>query len=338
MRVLAINNYDLEWPQKDFPNVPRHQYWGIDMMREQGCIVDTRVMQTPSWMRKILGKYGAVLHNFLFAIKVVLCYGRKYDAFVAFFSPSLTFFPFFRKIKLIKGKLVAFVHHGGLPKAAISSLDKVVFLSRPVYDDYLMLGLKNAELLDWNPDIDFYATTYEQMKKNEKLRLAKPILISTGKSFRDDELLISVCKTIGQPLRLFADRENNLDPIVKYAAKEGYPRMLSVMKTCAINVVACKDHARNGRKNLCGLTSVIDGLALGMPLIISDNCNLSFDVEKEGFGFVYKCGSFQSLKEKIELMTSNQELMSEMGNRARVFAEKNNYKIYCERLWKIMDL
>ena len=39
MKILAINNYDLEWAYNEPGKVPMHQSWGVDYMRELGLNV-----------------------------------------------------------------------------------------------------------------------------------------------------------------------------------------------------------------------------------------------------------------------------------------------------------
>ena len=38
MKILAINNYDLEWAYNEPFKVPMHQTWGVDYMRELICL------------------------------------------------------------------------------------------------------------------------------------------------------------------------------------------------------------------------------------------------------------------------------------------------------------
>lgn len=55
MKILAINNYDLEGFYKNPSDVPKHQTWGISYMRECGDIVDTLIYREPKWSR-VFGK------------------------------------------------------------------------------------------------------------------------------------------------------------------------------------------------------------------------------------------------------------------------------------------
>lgn len=45
MKILAINNYDLEWAYKEPGEVPMHQTWGVSYLREKGHQVDTKIFQ-----------------------------------------------------------------------------------------------------------------------------------------------------------------------------------------------------------------------------------------------------------------------------------------------------
>ena len=41
MRILAINNYDLEWAYKEFEEVPMHQTWGVLYKRKKVMMLKT---------------------------------------------------------------------------------------------------------------------------------------------------------------------------------------------------------------------------------------------------------------------------------------------------------
>lgn len=329
MKIYAINNYDLEWCYKDPKNVPRHQSWGIDAFRNAGHLVHTHTITDHTFFKVIFGRFRTPILNFIFCLFFILSgKGRKYDVVISFFSPTLTFFPFFKKIGLIKASLVTIVHHGGVSPLSLKYMDKVLFLSDEIKNTYPKLV--NAETINWAPDLPFYNTYFKFMRNTEDTRLSHPILISTGKTYRDNNLLIQACEDLRQPLKLFGNQKTN--DFVEWAPAKGYVNMLERMKACSINIIACNQALNQNLKHLCGLTSILDGLALGMPLIYSDNCNLPFNPEKECFGISYKTGSLDSLKQSILKLTSNKNLMKTMGQKARLFAEKNDYNKYCDFL------
>lgn len=335
MKILALNNYDLEWSINENGRVPHHQAWGIDELRKQGHLVDTKVIKRVPVFDFLFRRYSTPILNLLFAIYIVFSLaGLKYDIIISFYSPTLTFLPFFKKLGFIKSKFITIVHHAGVSTFSLKKMDKVLFLSNEIKKNYP--SLDNAETISWLPDLDFYESTYSRMTSNAQKRYSNPSLISTGKTSRDDDLLIKACEQLKLPLKLFGNFQSSAPKIVEFAPANGYLDMLKRMENCAINIVACSLKTNLYTKHLCGLTSILDGIALGMPLIYSDNCNLPFNPEKEGFGLSFKAGSLESLTNAIKTLIDSPSLMIEMGKKARLFAEKNNYKQYCIQLSKAM--
>ena len=333
MKILALNNYDLEWSINENGRVPHHQAWGIDELRKQGHLVDTKVIKRVPGFDFLFRRYSTPIQNLLFSFYIVLSLaGLKYDVIISFYSPTLTFLPFFKKMGFIKSKLITIVHHAGVSTFSLKRMDKVLFLSNEIKKTYPPLD--NAETISWFPDLDFYELTYSRMTSTAQKRYSSPSLISTGKSFRDNELLIKACEQLKIPLILFDKPQATTSKVIEFVPANGYLDMLLRMELCAINVVACSLKTNLNTNHLCGLTSILDGIALGMPLIYSDNCNLPFNPEKEGFGLSFKAGSLESLTSAIKILVDSPSLMIEMGEKARRFAEKNNYKQYCTQLSK----
>ena len=65
MKILAINNYDLEWAFKQSGQVPLHQSWGISFFRSKGDDVDTITFSFEAFpLKKILGvRYASKVYN-----------------------------------------------------------------------------------------------------------------------------------------------------------------------------------------------------------------------------------------------------------------------------------
>lgn len=95
---------------------------------------------------------------------------------------------------------------------------------------------------------------------------------------------------------------------------------------------------RKDNVHLCGLTSFIDGIALGKPIIMADNTFISIDIEKEGFGFLYRAGDAQHLAEQMQKFIDNKDLVATMGAKAREFAQRNNFQdTWVKRLVEIIE-
>lgn len=83
MRILAINNYDLDWALREKGKVPKHQFWGIDYMREAGNVVDTYNWRIPRYFHWSLRKYAAKTYSLVWFVYLFL-WGKKYDVIIPF--------------------------------------------------------------------------------------------------------------------------------------------------------------------------------------------------------------------------------------------------------------
>ena len=103
MKILSLNNYDLEWSINETGHVPRHQAWGIDELRKQGHLVDTKIIKNIPFFKFLFRRYSVPVQNLLFALYIVFSLaGLKYDIIISFYSPTLTFLPFFKKMGFVK--------------------------------------------------------------------------------------------------------------------------------------------------------------------------------------------------------------------------------------------
>lgn len=113
-----------------------------------------------------------------------------------------------------------------------------------------------------------------------------------------------------------------------------YHELLKCMAQSSISLIPI--NADRPKTYLCGLTSFLDALALGQSIIMSDNTNISVDIEALGIGLVYKAGDETDLISKIEYMRTHPKYTQECGINARKYVEKCSYKEYCEQLERLM--
>lgn len=71
---------------------------------------------------------------------------------------------------------------------------------------------------------------------------------------------------------------------------------------------------------------------------MADNTFISIDIEKEGFGFLYRAGDTQHLAEQMQKFVDNKDLVTTMGAKAREFAQRNNFQdTWVKRLIEIIE-
>lgn len=165
--------------------------------------------------------------------------------------------------------------------------------------------------------------------------------ISTGKTGRDLHLIDKACQNLQVPLVVVTDdvQLSNNAKVISAKQKCGnavsHVQMMQYLMDCNINLIPVDTN--RGKHTLCGLTSLLDAIAIGQPVIMSDNTNISIDIEKLKIGFTYKAGDLDDFKAKLNIFKQNPSLIKEYGDNARKYAEIHSYKHYCKQLYHIIN-
>lgn len=336
MKILAINNYSLTEAlhSAEKGKAPAHHCWGVDYFRKKGAEVDCINYKTPKYRH--FASVRTQIHNLIFNLRILLI-KRNYDVVIAYANPLIGYLAYFKKFKLYNAKLYVIVHHSAKYTFLSSGYEKIFFLSPEVMDFEKKKKIKIANkmlYIEWGPDLPFYDSALN------KIDLKRPLqIISNGKTNRDISLVMTVCKELKISLVVITDKfaVHNGTSVVVSSGKQrinaiSYTDMLEYMSQCNVNIVPIK-HISSYGPVLCGLTSVLDSLALGMPLIISDNANIGIDVEKYKIGFVYEAGNLTSLMKNLKYIKNHTEEIVSYGHNARKYAESHSYVDYCNSMW-----
>lgn len=336
MKILAINNYSLTEAlhRAEKGKAPASHCWGVDYFMSKGVEVDCINYQTPNYRH--FSSVRAKFHDLMFNLHL-LCKKRNYDVVMAFANPLIGYLAYFKKLGLYSPKLYVIVHHSAKYPLLSSGYERIFFLSHEVMEFERIKKPKLADrmvYIEWGPDLPFYDSAYK------KIDLKRPLqIISNGKTHRDISLVMSACNELKISFVVITDKiaVNDGASVVVSSGKLrhnviGYTEMLEYMSQCNVNIVPIKRTTSYGPV-LCGLTSVLDSLALGMPLIISDNANIGIDVEKEKIGFVYEAGNLTSLIDILEYIKSHPKDIVSYGQNARQYAESHSYVDYCNSMW-----
>jgi glycosyltransferase involved in cell wall biosynthesis len=335
MKILAINDYqlDLDRLNGDLNLRPSQHCWGMDYFIEKGHQVDTRI-----FLCKYSNRLLILLDRFIFNIKILIL-SWNYDAVIAFNSPFIDFMGLFKMLHLTKAKVYTFIHHCGKKYQASKGFDKIFFISKKIMKYYQDDGLTKCIYTEWGPDLDFYDRKKMEKRTNDKLSF-----ISTGKTNRDFRIMKDVFKDTGTSItiinsheilvddKVILTKENN--PIYKYIINP--VKMHEYMNNCDVTIIPIISNLSS--RSLCGLTSFLDALALGQPILMSDNTNISVDIDKLKIGLTYKAGDYNDLKAKILYLKNNPQVVKEMGINARKYAEKHDYSKFCKVLYNAIVL
>ena len=92
--------------------------------------------------------------------------------------------------------------------------------------------------------------------------------------------------------------------------------------TAEVNRSACVVICCQPTNYTVGLTTVVEALALGIPIICSRNPQMPMDIEDEGCGLLIDYGDVEGWERAIRFIAENPEEAKRMGERGRKLAEK----------------
>lgn len=216
-----------------------------------------------------------------------------------------------------------------LNKMILNSINMLFFHSKKNMDETICGGLikpSQAQFLYWGDDLDYIDDTFPNCAQGN-------FFISTGREQRDYNSLVSAFKDSNLPLEIYTNRSNYTNQYdcletlqgmysnirIEFVERNNNTTVRLAKRTseCLCVVIPLLD----SHINYClGLTSVVEAMAMGKPVICSYNPYSPVDIEKEKIGLVV--GSGFTWKEAIEYMASHKEEAREMGKRGRFLAER----------------
>ena len=279
------------------------------------------------------GFIGTIKNN----LKIVKDFDIVFIAYL-YISPFM-FIAFLRRIGLFRKRRIIGISHftldGGIShfekirnRLVYNTFDTILFHSQKNMEESIDLGLvkrEKAALLFWGDDLD-----YIDRFLNPKLG---DFFLSTGREQRDFMKLISVFSKTDAKIELYTNR-------VHYSTDNGYlsdlqgtsPNIkiefveksidttVSMAKRCSECLCVVIPLLPNEVHYCVGLTSIVEAMAMGKPIISSPNPYSPIDIEKEGIGFVVD--DEQSWLNAIDYITNHPYEVREMGLRARQLAER----------------
>ena len=235
--------------------------------------------------------------------------------------------------------------------------DRLIFFSQKLVDDSLKAPKADPRKLvvgHWGADLAFYDKIKAEMKSEQPslshhLTISpshhltpspshpltpSPSFIATGKEQRDQPTLIEAFNRTGRHLILYIGINPN--PNVPNPNLEAVERCepadnIDVVKICGLLpyeiarevakadcVVICCHRTRY----TAGLTTVVEALALGLPIICSRNPQIPVDFDRLGCGISVEYGDVEGWQRAVEYIATHPDEARLMGERGRALAEQ----------------
>lgn len=268
------------------------------------------ISPVPKWC-KSKGIIGSILANMYLFLKY-----HNVDIVYSALSGRDVFFLLAKKLKLKKYKIVSIIHHPGSKLIFTDQYDKMIFISKETYIKYS--DKSNSCYLFWGPDMDFYNQYYTEKKD------CTYDFISAGKTHRDHLLFNKIIPNLTNRYMVI-DGINGSNTISDVEVMNLYNRSKFAVIPLITNITT--------ENSLKGLTSFVDALGMGLPILMSDNSNIGIDIEKLGIGLFYKAGDKLDFQNKAtQLLNLTATEYRDMRARCRNYGVANNFEAFSERV------
>lgn len=338
MRVYYYHHIDAQKIHNQWlaGEMPSHLLYGACHLPDHGIDV---IYHHPKFLRHRL------LLSVHTMIKLLINY-RKYDAVYATAFRGLELVVFLRALKLFHKPIVCW-HHQPVVKAKSAIREKAARLFYKGFDELLFFSQKiidesmksvkaprgHMHIVHWGPDLHFY----DKIKASAKGSKDR-IFISTGKELRDMPTLVAAFNKTGKPVDIYICRKSNTinyEQIFNGLKKNNNVRIhyvsgdilkdLSIKVENSYSVVICSLPSNY----TVGLTTIVEAIALGKPMICSRNPQLPFNIQEEGCGITPDYYDINGWAEAIDFVYGHPEEAEAMGRKGRLLAERKFNDINC---------
>lgn len=308
---------------------------------------------------KILNKSFGTSHNLYTFISnnFKLLGNYEYIYMSYFYVGPLIIYSFLKFLGIYKNRKLIVVSHKKLSlpnsfcnrfiyKLVYKSIDYVFFHSPINLKESIEEGLVNVNksaVLEWGEDLNYIDNNI----LNKSYTANDMFFLSTGREERDFNSIVQAFSKSDIPLYIFTNKINNdndyqylIDvnlPNVRIElvekSKETSYRMAKMVRDCFCVVIPLKQD----KITYCvGLTSVVEAMALGKPIISTKNQYYPIDIEKEKIG-IYVTDT-TSWRNAILYLSEHPDIANAMGKRARMLAEsKYNIRNCYLQIKKVFD-
>lgn len=333
MKVYFYHTQDLNYIKKEWEagRFPSHLLYGACELPGEGVEVVMHRHTDPK-----LPRWRRMLDV---AWKILSC-RENYDAVYATKQNGLDLIILLRALGLFRKPVIIWHHQPIMPKKSLlkhmvarlyyKGIDHMFMFSNNIVNASVASGLvtkKKLQQCPWGADLDFY----DRLRENFK-GMVSGEFISSGKELRDMPTLMDAFRqcpehrlqiiapadisgTSYEMQLKIAEKIPNIDVFINRTL--WIPELAQKVMEHRFICICCQE-----TNYTVGLTTLVEALALGMPLIISRNPNQPFEVSEEGCGLSVPYKDVEGWKNAIRSLAETPALAEQMGKKARLMAEE----------------
>lgn len=294
---------------------PESHLWGIKEY------VDKNGAQSLYWcqVRKPVGRLRYLKH-LLELLRIFLRY-RGCDVIYSALPGYEWLFLLAKKMGIKKFRVITVVHHPGSRLLLLGMYDKLIFISRAAYERFS--HLPNVEYLFWGACLK--STGVDKLRQTPEFDF-----VSAGKTHRDYELMKSVMDAQNIRYKIFGAKSSTENEIT-------YSELMRFYEKSKFICIPMKV-VKPVNSVLIGLTSFVDAIALGIPVLMSDNSLIGVDVEGLGLGKIYKTGNTADFEtQMLSLMELTDEEYTAMCENCLDFSRENSFEKFSKRVNELIN-
>lgn len=345
-RILVLNNYSLEtvWEEVRRGEKPDHHLYGTNHFHRRGYqveIVPFRSSETLRCQRPLLSCSPLPLGD-LDQQSWVFKNLKRGDIIYAPCQTQAHLLCLARRAGWLKVPLVCVAHHpfhrGRLAGLRRPYLHQVVrgsdwypALSAGVAKQVSAAGGRSFAL-NWGPDAQYYQPTGE---------LGTGV-VAAGRTGRDFRTFAEGASRAGVAAEIICldgdapDLEGLPYISLNVQPREGYINYLHLMQM--FNRARVLAIPLLPGISLAGLTSLMDALAMGKPVICTRHPLIDLDIEKEGIGFWVEASDVEGWSRALSFFEGHPEEALAMGRRARALVDSGlNSTVFAEQIMDLFD-
>lgn len=350
-----MNTYSMDKTYQDWKEgiTPSHHLWGKIELERRGR-VEMEILKFEKY--KFLNALGRFLKiEFLDQQIRTLSNIKKFDIiFAPNGSGTTKLLVLLKLLRLLSTPIVIMAHQPqffapekgkfkrNIAKILMLQFDAIVFLSQRMRSDTIIdYNIPSSESekkflhLDWGADNNFY-NKFANLSPVKETGYA----ISAGTTLRDIDTLIEAFREVNFPLRIFTTplllptTKDIPDNVTIYSEGTTYKNLLEEYNNARIILVPMK--ISDNPNNTHGLTSLMDVMVMGKPVIITRNKNLDIDVEKEGIGFWANRYDPIHWRTLLNDIIFDEKRLADMGRKSlTLYQSKYNAERFAEGLEKV---
>ena len=307
-----------EWKEGKFP---AHFLYGALQLEQYGYEV--------IWHDQI-HLYKRVQDTLKATWKILSC-REHYDVLYATHTRGIEPIILLHAIGLYRKRIVVW-HHQPIVKARsrvrealarlfYKGMDHMIFFSEKLIQDSLKSEKADParmSMVHWGADLAFYDSLPRPLQRNG--------FISTGKELRDYKTLTEAFNNTGLPLTLFTQKQQEglfTDLEIKENINLQFgDRLMPYEIALLVAQSQCVCICCRQSNYTVGLTTVVEALALGLPILCTRNPQMPMDLEAEGCGIYLEPYDTKGWEQAIRYIYDHPEEAKEMGRKGRLLAEK----------------